>query len=435
MQNRPIASPVVEQFPQIHIEKPRLGIPITLIVDDPAPCINPLYYYRLQVDRKNYERHEPCIPFDFLEHFIAVCQARGIRGKFSILPYPAGLGSILEGWEGCDRAEIARWLDLVRTELQPDFDITPEILTHTRALDLRTRTLFDQSEQDWMAERTLPELTTYMRAATEMLRAAGFISAGITQPVSFSGSRADYALATLEAVRAVGGPPVTFYFVEEYLAGPPYKVPEVVLLDRERGAAVVDIGNNCPEFCWFTQRPESRGAAETADRFITAGGTSGRLVDLIADDAWLITVCHWQSIFSDGSRAGLQALDTAAARLAQHYGPRIRWLTTGEIARYRAASEACAITARRVDGGVEIELDAAIACPDFTLSLPLPDDQLRTFQEVIWQDNAGRTTPFAQSTGHAALLAPNTWLQAGDRVALCFPLERGRQRVRLTPQA
>src|SRR5918911_921086 len=143
---------------QITIEKPRLGIPASLIVDDPAPCINPLYYFRLQVDRERYDYHEQRIPLSFLERFIAVCRTRGIRGKFSVLPYPAGLGSILEGWDGCDRGELAAWLDLARAEIAPRFDITPEVLTHTRALDLRTRTLLAQPEHDWMAERTQDEL-------------------------------------------------------------------------------------------------------------------------------------------------------------------------------------------------------------------------------------------------------------------------------------
>jgi len=200
MQHRSAGRCPGDDPPQARVEKPRLAIPITLIVDDPAPCINPLYYYRLQVDGKNYERHARSIPFDFLQHFTGVCQAHGVRGKFSI---------------------------------------TPESLTHTRALDLASGAMFRQSEQEWMAEQSLERLTAYMWAATGILREADFVSAGITQPVSFGGSRSDYARATLEAVRASGGPPVTFYFIDEHTAGPPFWAPEVVLLDRERGAIII----------------------------------------------------------------------------------------------------------------------------------------------------------------------------------------------------
>ena len=64
MQHRSAGRCPGDDPPQARVEKPRLAIPITLIVDDPAPCINPLYYYRLQVDGKNYERHARSIPFD-----------------------------------------------------------------------------------------------------------------------------------------------------------------------------------------------------------------------------------------------------------------------------------------------------------------------------------------------------------------------------------
>jgi hypothetical protein len=415
---------------QIRVEKPRCSIPVTLIVDDPAPCINPLYYYRLQVDGKHYEQHVPSIPFDFLQQFIDVCKARGIRGKFSILPYPAGLGSILEGWDGCGLDEIKRWLDLVRTELVPDFDITPEIMTHTRALDLRTHTLLDQSEQAWTADQDQATLTEYMSTATGILREAGFVSTGITQPVSFSGNRDYYARATLEAVRRAGGPAVTFYFTDEHNEGPPFWEPQVVLLDRERGEAVVYIGNNCPEYCWNTQQPYGWQAAESADRFITADGTSGRLVELIEHDAWLLTVCHWQSIYSDGSRAGLMALDEAFARLARYAGPRLLWLTMSEIARYQAATAACDIAIQEVEGGIQIHLDAAIPCPDFTFTL-LGCEHAWVCSEVVKQSEQGASQTLAQISDTSALLAPLSWRRTGDGVTLCVPLQRGRQRLRL----
>ena len=150
----------------IRIEKPGLGLPISLVVDDGAPCINPLYYFYLQVPMDRHETHEPCIPLDLIEQFADVVQRHAMRGKFTVLPYPAGLGTILAGWDGCDRQEMARWLDVARSAIAPQFDITPEILTHTLALDLRSRTLIPgAAEHIWMADRTQAELTEYMSAA------------------------------------------------------------------------------------------------------------------------------------------------------------------------------------------------------------------------------------------------------------------------------
>jgi hypothetical protein len=416
---------------QITIEKPRLSVPACLIVDDPAPCVNPFYYYRLQVDREGAECHERRIPLDFLEQFVDVCQARGMRGKFSMLPYPAGLGSILEGWEGCDRAELAAWIELARTRIAPHFDITPEILTHTLALDLGTYTLLPQSEQDWMAERTLDELQEYMGAALAILKEAGFQPSGITQPVVFNGSRVDYARATQEAIRAIGGPPVTFYFIDGYFEGPPMPDQEVVLLDRERGEAVISVIAYCNDYFWPTQHITNKRADEVVDGLISADGRTGRLAELAAANAWLTLVCHWQTLYSDGSREGLKALDEAAARLACTHGSRLLWLTLGEIARYRAASEGCQIELRREGDGWTIALDSAFDCPDFTIGLGELEPATWYVELIAEQGTAPQTLD--RDRAEDALLPTSAWRASSDLISVCFDLRRGRQTIALRP--
>ncbi len=412
---------------QIQIEKPRLAIPAALLVDDATPIINPLYYFRLQVDRERYEHHERCIPLDFMEQFVEVCQTRGIRGKFTILPYPAGLGDILQGWEGCDRRELEGWLELARTGLTPLFDITPEILTHTLALDLQTRTLIPESEHDWMAKRTRAELVEYMSAALTLLKKAGFHPNGITQPCYFNGSREDYTEAVREAVREAGGPPATFYFIDGYLEGVPAPPPPVMLLDRQRGEAVLSIWDYAHEFFWRTQRPDSHQADRVADQFITADGQSGRLVDLAQSGSWLVFCCHWQSLYSDGSRQGLAALDRVAERLSKIYGPRLLWLTISEIARYRAASEGCQITPLPGADGLAFSLDSALDCPDFTFTLQSPELAGARVGQVSWQVAGETPQDLAQVDGGEGLLSPGVWWQREDRLSICCRLQRGAQ--------
>jgi hypothetical protein len=417
---------------QIQIEKPRLSVPASLIVDDPAPCINPFYYYRLQVDREGAERHEPRIPLDFLEQFADVCHAHGIRGKFSVLPYPAGLGSILEGWLGCDRAELAAWLELTRTRIAPHFDITPEILTHTLALDLTTYALLSQSEHDWMAERTPGELTQYMGAALAILKQAGFQPSGITQPVAFNGARADYARATLDAIRASGGPPVTFYFIDGYFEGPPVPDHEVALLDRERGEAVIGVIAYCNDYFWPTQHITNQRAEQVVDGLISADGRAGRLAELADAGTWLTLVCHWQTLYSDGSRAGLRALDLATVRLARAYGSRLLWLTLGEIARYRAASAGCTLDVHRSADGWMIELDSPFDCPDFTISLPTDELGGLRINRVAQQFEQGAETLPLAELGSEGLLPANSWRLDAERLSICFDLRRGRQSLAIS---
>ncbi|MCX6048549.1 MAG: hypothetical protein NT075_25880, partial [Chloroflexi bacterium] len=357
----------------IHLEKPRLGLPVSLVVDDGVPGINPLYYFYLQVPMERHETHEPNIPLDLIDQFAEIAQRQAIRGKFTVLPYPAGLGTILEGWEGCDRQEIARWLDVVRSAIAPQFDITPEILTHTLALDLRTHTLIPEAaEHIWMADRTQAELTEYMRTSVDILRQADFAPTGITQPCYFNGDRAAYAQAVLGALRPDAKDPdgtVVFYFVDFLPEDPPLPPSPVVVLDRDKGEAVVSILCNANDYFWNTQYASGINATQAADKFITADGQAGRLVDLIRGDAWAVLVTHWQSLYSNGSRQGLAGLDEVASRLARTYGPRLLWMTNSQIARYRVAEESTQIT---LLDGETIQLDATFACPDFTFTLQSP---------------------------------------------------------------
>jgi len=113
------------------------------------------------------------------------------------------------------------------------------------------------------------------------LKDAGFQPTGITQPVAFNGSRADYASATLDAIRASSGPPVTFYLHRRLLhRWPPVPDHEVVLLDRERGEAVIGILAYCNDYFWPTQPSPNQRAEQVVDGLISADGRGGRLAEL-----------------------------------------------------------------------------------------------------------------------------------------------------------
>ena len=82
-----------------------MPVPLTLLVDDPAPLVNVYWWHaarRAGTDtpvQRCGEPVAPTIPLDFLDQFIEVLQRWGVRGKFTVLPYPAGLGPI-DGYLG-----------------------------------------------------------------------------------------------------------------------------------------------------------------------------------------------------------------------------------------------------------------------------------------------------------------------------------------------
>ncbi len=411
----------------IAIEKPRLGMPVSLILDDGVPVINPLYYYRMQVNQKEYDQHVSHIPLDFLEQFAGVVQKWGIRGKFTIIPYPAGLGSILDGWEGCDKAELESWLALARSAIAPSFDITPEILTHTRALDLKTHQLLPEAEQIWMDGRSQAELSEYMRTATGLLRQAGFTPGGITQPVTFKGDRPSYDQAVLEAIRPQGqadpAGTVAFYFIDFCEDKAPVPLHPVVLLDREKGEAVVSMLAYADDYCWNGQYPGQPGYLEEADGLISADGQSGRLVELLRAGAWATFCTHWQSQYANGSRQGLAGMEVVADRLANTFGPRLLWMTNGEMARYRTAEEA--LQTAWPDGGA-LQLDSAFACPDFTLTLAVT----RPVERVELTAPQGAVQVLQRAAPGDGLMAHGTWQADGERITVCFDLKRGVQTLK-----
>ena len=420
----------MEKDPNIHIEKPRLGMPVSLIIDDSVPVINALYYFRLQINQKEYEQHVSRIPLDFLEQFVDVVQKWGLRGKFTVLPYPAGLGTIVDGWEGCDPLELKSWLDLVRSAIVPSFDITPEILTHTMALDLKTHQLLSEPEHLWMNARTQAELSEYMSAATHLLRQAGFTPTGITQPVTFKGDRPAYDQAVLDAIRPPTPDPagtVAFYFIDFWPEKPPVPPHPVVLLDRQRGEAVVSILAYADDYFWNSQYPNQPGSKEMADELITADGQAGRLVELMQagatpaamPGAWATFCTHWQSQYSNGSRQGLAGLEMVAERLANTYGPRLLWMTNGEMARYRAAEEA--LETSWLDEHT-LRLDSAFDCPNFTLTLPG-----RTVEQVKLISAQGESITLQPAASSGGLMAANSWQATGEGITACFDLKRGVQ--------
>ena len=82
--------------------------------------------------------HDAVIPLGFVEHFAAMIDRTGAAGKFSIVPCPGAQGRIDEGMPGIAVEDMKSFLRLVRERIAPRWDIGPEMLTHSRAIDLDT---------------------------------------------------------------------------------------------------------------------------------------------------------------------------------------------------------------------------------------------------------------------------------------------------------
>lgn len=308
--------------------------PISLILDDPAPRV---FVYRTHAARPFTADGRPLVPDvpnDFLDAFCDVTEAHGLAGKFSVVPCPGGEGDIVRGLRGFPDEELRYWLDTVRTRLGGRFAFCPEMLTHQRAVDLVHGGFFEENEARWSMRQSRAALTPYITRALTLCRDAGIDCTGVTSPWDFGRLvEEEYAAAVMEAMEAVFGRTDSWYFCRSLYATP-HARPWVSLRDGRHH--VVAIPGTIPDGFWRTMDTTDTSDAyvsRVADAYISADGRSGLIPEALAMDSWPILTTHWQSLFSNGLRTGLRALDEVARRVATHLSDEVEWTGFDELMR------------------------------------------------------------------------------------------------------
>jgi hypothetical protein len=425
----------------LRIEVPNLMTPFSFIVDDATPCINPLYYYRLQVGPSSPEYYSETkgIPNDLLVEFAQMVAESGVKGKFTVIPYPAGLGSIETWLEGYSVSEMRAWLDIVRKNLLDHFDITAEMLTHTLALNLETNAVIPSAEQeDWHKKQSFETLVPYITRALQILRDAHLEPNGVTSPGAFGYTiEGDYARAVLEAEKRVNGRKVAWYFLHTEEASK-VVMPRLMYLDRWKGEAVVSVVSCNDDWIWETMKPEVRSTWKEelisyyADKYISADGKSGRLVEVMNAGSYVAFHTHWNSLFSNGARIGMKVMREVFRRINALLGDRMQWMKFSEVALFTAASKALDVRIEGRPDEIELHLDTPFPCRNLTLSLRCE----RVISGVVLQAASGKTPASAlvKVKDGSTRLEGNSFLQREGRVFMCVDLTGGNTlRLSLAP--
>ena len=302
-------------------------IPISYIIDD-GGVVCTAHYHKPNEDHP----FKPSIVFP--KHFAQVCQKHGVRGKYSIVPMPCCIGRLDKGLVGFTDDELKRRLEVLRNEIAPMFSITPEILTHFRAYDLRNGNFLHVLEDVYFRNLDAETMTKYISLALEILVNAGFKPSGVTSPWYCGiNNEENYSKAIGQAFVRTLGKKECFYFLH---SNDGMEEPKV-MQDSEETGRVVSIPALTDDIFWVTQNPTPRREARALmemgiDQMLSEDGKSGAIVELLEKGKPITLITHWQSLYSDGSMMGLEGFEKLVARINSLLSDKVEWQTFAQIA-------------------------------------------------------------------------------------------------------
>lgn len=430
-----MGAPLVAQEPgerpprdaSVTVLNPRSRVPVSIIIDD-STCLVNLNKFAIPqfaaVNPGKYD-HYPWkswpdeIPDDFVRKFADWATENGVKGKYSIVPFPACVGRLDREIPGWTQRELAASIDLVRKAILPNWDIHPEMVTHTRIIDPKTGHPFPEisprfmENWKWCEGRSVDEIAGYMSYALSILKNIGLPCEGITTPGGFgSDARPQLAQATFESCRSVFQTEIPHYFRDLHDRGEASVAPIVQNasgLDGDDPRCVVHILGCTGDWTggWDCTTPDG------ADAFITADGQSGRLVEVIRRGEPAVLVCHWTGIYWNGLEIGFEIFREVVKRLQATFA-HLHWMKLSEIARYWAARELT-----RIDydsANAVLKLRAPFACGEFTLTVPAAQRRPEGLREV----------------GDRLKLEPGTWCRESGNVLICLKMPKGASEVKFS---
>ncbi len=424
--------PTVHQSTDISVLNPRMRVPLSFIIDDSTCLVNMGHFCMPQFaeawpDRDAYKRPWKSwpreIPDAFVREFGEWCLEHGVKGKYSVVPYPACVGWLDRELPGWSRRELQASLRLVRELMLPNWDIHPEMISHTRVLDLKTARPMAEISAATMensypqSKKSVDHLAAYLAYALRILKNCDLPCEGITTPGGFGGMvKNELSLAVQESVRDVYGAPLPHYF--KYIANGEEstepKMEHVRGLESDDPRVTVNVLACTGD--WFggwdgIETPEGH-------RYSNAEATSGRMVEVIQRGEPAIMLCHWPGMYCNGSKQGFHAFQQVITALHNRFQDQATWMKLSEIAQYWAAKKLTTISR----DGNNVDLRAPFACPGFTLQMPAAENRVPQLQ-------FGTTKQPLTEISDSRRLRPGTWVRHEAKIVACFDLPKGRSKI------
>ena len=409
----------------VEVLNPRNRVPLSFIIDDSTCLVNLAHFCIPQFaevfpDRylQDWRALPREIPDSFVRKFGEWCHDAGVKGKYSIVPNPACVGWMDRDIPGWTKKELNASLDLVRDLMAPDWDIHPEMVTHTWVIDTKTGRPYEERSERfmenwrWTDGKSVDQLADYLSYALKVLKNAGLECEGVTTPGGF-GNRVlpQLSQATLESCRDVYQAEIPHYFrhlyTDERSVAP--RVEYASGLDTDDPRCVVSIIGCTGDWFggWDGVTPGS------VDRFITPDLSAGRMVEVIEKGEPAVMVCHWPGIYYNGDELGFDIFKEVVRRVHSKYD-NVHWMKLSEISRYWAAKE---LTRLSLDGR-GLKMMAPYSSPDYTVRM-----KLRPTGAPRLVSGADQTT--LREVARPLDLVSNTWTRDGDGLMACFDLPKG----------
>jgi hypothetical protein len=415
----------------VRILHPQGRVPLSFVIDDSTCLVNMGHFCMPQFatawpDREEY--HKPWqtwpreIPDSFVREFGQWCAERGVKGKYSIVPFPACVGWLDRELPGWTARQLRDSLELVRELMVPHWDIHPEMITHTRVIDLSSgRPIAEISDATMensfpQVDKSVDELASYLAYALRILKNCGLPCEGITTPGGFGNRVKDSLPAAVDAaVRDVYGVEVPHFFKYVSSGNEPTAPTVHRLGDLSDATPRVTVSVPAGTGDWFGGWDGD--LPSQGHRYCNADATEGRMVDLIMRGQPAIMLCHWPGMYGHGSKRGFEDFKAIVLALHERFAEQTLWMKLSEIARYWTAKE---LTRVGRDGNV-IQFDAPFATTRFTVRIEQADQTTTVAPQLVRQLQAQPLREVARP----ALLVPGTFHRDRTELHACWDLQTG----------
>jgi hypothetical protein len=366
------------------------------------------------------------IPDAFVREFGSWCAEHSVKGKYSIVPYPACVGWLDRELPGWSRQELQDSLMLVRDLMVPNWDIHPEMITHTRVIDLKTGRPPVEISAATMensfppTDLSLDELTAYLAYALRILKNCDLPCEGITTPGGFGNNVKDkLPIAVFDAVRDVYGSELPHYF--KYVSsGDESVLPKFEHLrglDTDSPTMTVNVPAATGD--WFGGWDGSLQCE--SEKYVNEDASAGRMVELIERGDPAIMLCHWPGLYNNGTQVGFRDFQRIVLALESRFGDQTLWMKPSEIGRYWTAMEFTKVTQ---SGGNEFELRAPFACNDFTCEIY----RNAGFSKIL--HSSSDSIIELVSVSSVPSLSSGKFVRDANHLKVCFSLAQGINHIR-----